>query len=359
MGSSPLRPGRVSDKLKGDILLAVAKGELRAGDRIKSLQVLSREYSLSVNSIRQAIRELVDEKVLDVRGVSGTYVAASPAVKSKPVSGTVLVIYGYPPANKFDSGQFQLGVLETLSERGVKQVVLDCPGTQTERQHHERLRDMLRDGEIAGLIMRRHTPFFQRGMSELPMVFANNIRPPSFCVRCARAEYSMTEMTYLGTERLISGGHTRIGIISQPHAALAEPWPVPGYEVALAEHGIVADPKWIGECLRWNDRDALLENLARYFRRNEEITALCVTDDIGCALALDVLHQISPRRAAEMEVVSWANRGSSPRWRRPVIRIEIDHVKWGRASAALLLGLIDGTVATGTCHAVTPDLVEA
>lgn len=66
-------------QLAARIRVAVAAGELAAGDALPSVRVLASQLRVNPATVVQAYRELEGEGVVDMRQGSGTFVAAVPS----------------------------------------------------------------------------------------------------------------------------------------------------------------------------------------------------------------------------------------------------------------------------------------
>jgi DNA-binding transcriptional MocR family regulator len=62
------------ERLAHDLGASIAKGQLRAGDRLPSVRRLARERSVSVATVLQAYFELENEGLVEVRPKSGHFV---------------------------------------------------------------------------------------------------------------------------------------------------------------------------------------------------------------------------------------------------------------------------------------------
>jgi DNA-binding LacI/PurR family transcriptional regulator len=83
--ASELRAGCAYSQLVGDLRSALAAGELKRGDKVHGDVALSRQYGISVTSVRRGIDLLVQGGQLVRRQGSGTFVvAASPPAGSVP-----------------------------------------------------------------------------------------------------------------------------------------------------------------------------------------------------------------------------------------------------------------------------------
>ena len=70
------------DQIKAGLTGLVVRGLLRPGDRAPSVRVLAGELRVNPNTVARALRELVEEGVLEARRGEGCFVAAQAARRS-------------------------------------------------------------------------------------------------------------------------------------------------------------------------------------------------------------------------------------------------------------------------------------
>jgi DNA-binding GntR family transcriptional regulator len=74
------KPEPLYKQVVDNIKQKIRKGVLKPGDRIGSHSDLVREYKVSLITVRKALSELINEKILYSRMGKGTYVADRPRV---------------------------------------------------------------------------------------------------------------------------------------------------------------------------------------------------------------------------------------------------------------------------------------
>ncbi|MBE3000550.1 GntR family transcriptional regulator [Nocardiopsis sp. HNM0947] len=65
------------EQIRAIVAIAAANGELPVGYRLPTVRALSGQLSVAVNTVARAYRELEQAGVVETRGRSGTFVAAS------------------------------------------------------------------------------------------------------------------------------------------------------------------------------------------------------------------------------------------------------------------------------------------
>lgn len=74
MGYKPLKPQRLYEQLTDDIKTQIMNGELVSGDKLPNERELSERYGVSRTVVREAMKSLAQEGVIEVRPGRGTYI---------------------------------------------------------------------------------------------------------------------------------------------------------------------------------------------------------------------------------------------------------------------------------------------
>ena len=74
MTTSPITPVRLHERVSDAIRQQIIRGDLKTGDRLPTENEIARTYGVSRNVVREAVRSLAKEGLLNVRQGSGTYV---------------------------------------------------------------------------------------------------------------------------------------------------------------------------------------------------------------------------------------------------------------------------------------------
>ena len=75
MGLDFKNPLALYEQIENDIKSKINKGELNIGDQIRSQSQLSKEYNVSLITVKKALSNLINEGILFSRVGKGTYVA--------------------------------------------------------------------------------------------------------------------------------------------------------------------------------------------------------------------------------------------------------------------------------------------
>ena len=129
------------------IKLKIRQDGLEKGDKFYTEHALAERFSVSRQTVRQAINVLINEGVLESRQGSGTYIA-SPMRSHRNASKTIGVIVTY-----FDEYIFPSiinGIESVISEKGYTMLVA-CTRNDNEKEAAA-LRNMI-DSNVDGLIV--------------------------------------------------------------------------------------------------------------------------------------------------------------------------------------------------------------
>lgn len=347
------------ETLKGNIIEAIQLGELKPGDRIKSIKDLSSEYRMAKDSVQKAVQDLVIEKVLETRGVSGTYVIGFPEeTQLRLENKTVLMLFGVDPEKKYASGQFRLGALEEFSKYGIKHKAIDASFFKTEdRETRLILKDILQKEKIDSIMIKWHRPFYLREMSHYPIVICNHYPPPSYYTNYIQLIHSEMERIYLTTEYLLEKGHQAIGLIAHQHKQSLES-PEEAFEAVYEDYQLPFKPQWMLTDLETGNMAEVHKKITEFLKNNRDLSAICFADDVLCTVGLDVMASLGISIPDDMSVISFSNKGNGPFWKKEITRIEIDNFMFGQKCAQSLIKLLKKEIASGHIQTVAPQLID-
>ena len=115
-GTSPIR--KIGEQVAADLRTRIARGELRAGQRLATEEELLAEYGAARNTLREAFRILESEGLLEVRrGRSGGVFIAHPGVEQLARSFAVrLMLDGTSLGDLYEARQhIELALVEQLA----------------------------------------------------------------------------------------------------------------------------------------------------------------------------------------------------------------------------------------------------
>ena len=119
MPRKSLRPRYIYAAMQEDIIQAIRRGELKPGDRIKSIDSLSAQYGIAKRSVHKGVLELAARNLLISKGVRGTFVADDPFehCPSRLRNAIFLMAFGSDPYKRYVASQFRLGAMDAAANK--------------------------------------------------------------------------------------------------------------------------------------------------------------------------------------------------------------------------------------------------
>ncbi len=277
----------VYQQLKERLEDAISHGRLCPGKRIPSENELSRQYGIHRHTVRNSLRQLAEEGLLQSVPGSGWFVRP-PDVKALRVG---VINFAYPQSTSVFGNERRQSFLDGAAQAGceLQDVALEDLGqvsghdldalvfadTLPDIKAHQRLLEKL---EIPIIISNR-----QIFGSDLPYVAIDQ---------------------YYGTRNLVAkltdAGHNRIGCIASDLPLRYVSQRFRGYCDALTEAGIEFDEAL---CCRVQDSTDFRELVRGLFKRNPDMTALFVGGEVFHAQTFEVLKELKLQIPEEVSLV--------------------------------------------------------
>lgn len=228
-------PTPLYEQIIRDIKNRIARGDLKAGDKLETHQELSKRYSVSLITVKNALANLVKEQVLYTRVGKGTYVA-EPMPRKIPRSdermiGLVLRDLKQP---------FFSMVVESVERRASElgyHFLLSSSSENIEKEETqiERFRELGVQGLIIASLsyQYRATEHIERLHNDnFPYVMVSYIIDPAYWYVGCDQELG----GFLATEHLIKTGYRSIGYVHVGKGNLLSEVRKNGYSRALIEN---------------------------------------------------------------------------------------------------------------------------
>lgn len=328
--------------LKDYLIAKIRSGGLAGSGRLDSEPQLCERFSLSRNTIRQAIQELENEGyVYRIHG-KGTFIRNATPVNSRKIA---LMIYDTAYMAHPVTGGLIRGIDETLSRNGY---ILDILASKRSF-HDENLMRLAESyaGFLIGTYQLDELMLAELEKISLPHLFVKNY-PMNHDVHAARINF--THAGFLAAEHLIRTGCGNLALIySGDRIAISAEFKEGVYSAAL-EHGarLRRENIFIAD---FSDRLAVPEICAELLRHEDRPDGMiCASDELAIALLAELKrHGVSV--PGEISVIGCNNTENSTLTTPPLSTVDIPVMELGRRSADLLLRMIHGETAQ-------PELLE-
>jgi DNA-binding LacI/PurR family transcriptional regulator len=227
-----------------DIQKKIKEGLLKPGDLVGSHSELSKEYSVSIITIKKALSNLVNEGILFTRVGKGTYVSKKQSKKldlsKHKTIGLVLRDLNHPFFSKIVQG-----IEERAYELGYN-LLLSSSSNKIEKEENQinHFRELGVDGLIIASLSLEYkaTDFIQKLHEEnFPYIMVSYIHDPDYWYIGSNHELG----GYMATEHLIKTGYKTIGYLHMGKRNLLSEVRKNGYYRCLNEYDIPFDSKLI------------------------------------------------------------------------------------------------------------------
>jgi len=237
-------PTPLYEQIQIDIKKRIESGELNVGDQIGSQNELAREYDVSVITIKKALLNLVNERILYTRVGKGTYVSDQTFSKRKfsdqKTIGLVLRDLKHP---------FFSMIVQSIEEEAYNlgyTLVLTSSSNKIEKEEYQikNFKNMGVDGLIIASLSLEYTAtnYIQKLHDDkFPYIMISYMHDPQYWFIGSDHEFG----GYLATEHLIKTGYKRIGYVHIGKGNLLSEVRKNGYSRALMDCGISFDSKLI------------------------------------------------------------------------------------------------------------------
>ena len=328
--------------LKDYLIAKIRSGGLAGSGRLDSEPQLCERFSLSRNTIRQAIQELENEGyVYRIHG-KGTFIRNATPVNSRKIA---LMIYDTAYMAHPVTGGLIRGIDETLSRNGY---ILDILASKRSF-HDENLMRLAESyaGFLIGTYQLDELMLAELEKISLPHLFVKNYHMNND-VHAARITF--THAGFLAAEHLIRTGCGNLALIySGDRIAISAEFKEGVYSAAL-EHGarLRRENIFIAD---FSDRLAIPEICAELLRHEDRPDGMiCASDELAIALLAELKrHGVSV--PGDISVIGCNNTENSTLTTPPLSTVDIPVMELGRRSADLLLRMIHGETAQ-------PELLE-
>lgn len=328
---------------------------LEKGDKFYTEHALSDLFSVSRQTVRQAINMLINEGVLESRQGSGTYIA-SQTVSKKVSSKTIGVIVTY-----FDEYIFPSiinGIESVISEKGY---TMHMACTRNDQDSEARALRSMMENEVDGFIIeptKSALPnnniniYKEIAEKDIPLIFINSYYPE---LRFPYISLDDVEAAKMAVDNLIKNGHTKIALALksddiQGHLR---------YRGAI-ERAAESDIRISRENTFWfttEDIKYLEEDAGRLMRYIGDCTAIMCYNDQTAATVLKILKECGKKVPEDISVISIDDANQATACTPQLTTVAHPKKLMGSVAARSLFRLISGEKYDATLK-FAPQLIE-
>lgn len=333
----------------------IETNDLKYGEKLFSENELSSMFGISRQTVRQAINILVQEKYMESRQGSGTYITYNALAKHQP-NMMIGVVTTYVGAYIFPN--IIRGIETVLTEHNYS---MQLAFTHNKVQNESRvLRSMLEKG-VDGMIVEPTQSglpnpnieiYNEIERQRIPILFINSFYPN---VKIPHVALNDRLVGFLATEYLIRAGHKRIAGIfksddNQGHLRYA------GYLEALLKSGAEIHD----ENVLWYSTEDMVDSSLdskRVLRRIKDCTGLvCYNDEVALGI-VDLLKQNQIFVPNDISLVSVDNSDLAGLCEVPLTSVAHPMDLLGETAARNMLSLINDRLFKATVD-FEPKVVE-
>ncbi|MDA1476177.1 GntR family transcriptional regulator [Bacillus changyiensis] len=343
-----------------DIKSKILSGDYRIGEQVPTESAMQETYKVSRHTVRKAILELSNEGFLRSEKGSGTYVSNQYQLKSggSPNNKTIGVITTYISDYIFPS--IIRGIEGRLNEENYS---LLLASTNNDVEQEKKALEMMLSFGVDGLIVEPtksnlYNPNIAYYLSfkeqDVPFIMINayyeELDVPFFCL-------DDVQSSYLATKKLISNGHTQIGLISKMDD-LQGKYRMKGYIKALGEAKLRFQPEHV---LSYNTETKLnlYTNLKEFLtKKRDVVTAIvCYNDEVGLEV-LNVCRQIDISVPENLSIIGQDNSYIAKNANIKLTTLTHPQEQMGRDAADWVIKKLQGKKSLPNETYYQPEIVE-
>jgi DNA-binding LacI/PurR family transcriptional regulator len=327
-----------------DISSKISAGALRVGDQLGSQQELSREYRVSLMTVKKALAALTHQGWIYTRIGKGSFVARQSPVPPAEAHRSIGIVL-----ENLRSAFFSLIVqaLEDSAYRRGYNILLSNSSGQTEKEELQ-IRHFRKIG-VSGLIIAslRHeyhaTPTFQMLRREgFPFVMVSYMDDPEIPFVGTNHEGG----AYLATQHLIGVGYKRIGYVNAERGNLVGEMRKEGFKRAMRDAGRQVKPRFLYRIQVHGIRDYFQGGYdvgRRFLRlRGQRPDALFIYNDSAALGFEKAVLEGGLRIPDDVALVGFDNISEGNYASVPLTTIEQPMTKIGAEAIDLLIRQIEG-----------------
>lgn len=332
--------GKVFNILKETLKRQIEMGELVQGEAIMAERRLASLFTISRESVRRGLKELIDEGYLKVVPAKGVFVDFRGTSK-KSISGTSTLGYVFWGAadkvlhNPFFEGIIR-GVDQEVRDNGFHLMVATHPGNDLNL-----LPPMVKDRKVDGILL-EGAPLeaYLHIEKQVPVVVVANYtrsqgvqHERSGDMVSADNIRTVIDLVHL----LYDLGHRRVGFVSPPldHSSFDERYE--GYQLGLHRLGLPFEEKQVIITQREPDE----ASIAPVLKSSDRPTGLICANDVTALSVYRAAKHVGLSIPEQLSVTGFDDVESAANSKPPLTTVRISTVEMGRIAIRRLLEKIE------------------
>lgn len=348
-------------RLKKILLNDIKKGKYQPNSKVPSETEFKKMYDISTITVRQAIRELVNEGVVYTVQGKGCFVVDNEKNNGKNINGENnrnvflpyqmnRIMFIFPDVlNEFYTNILR-GIIDVVQPHDYSLDIHSLNyGSGNIYENEMKLLAKCLERPVAGLVFipyfcdRQYAHLFQLRKKNIPVVFADR-RVKDYDFDFVASDHF--EAAKQGVNYLIKKGHRRIAFAERYKTVSSSKGIYEGYEQALKDNGIKVDNKLIylvkdPNNYIPNSRDAI--NLIKDFLLSEKgkYTAVFCHCDIIATICYRILKDIGLSVPGDVSLMSAGDSHAMENNEVPVTAVKHDVYNMGYCAGKMLLKRIE------------------
>ncbi len=324
-----------------DHIRSEVTAKLQPGEKLPSESNLAKQFSVSVFTIREALRILADEGIVERRHGSGTYVTT-------PAGGRHVAILVEANLRDLRFTYFFLRAIHQLQSVFESEgfghrlyVHVRAVGETPKPSNYAQFVEDVEKRQVCGVAVVGAIPssFWMKSVTTQRIPIVGYASDYDWGV-----DLDYIGMVKRGTSYLLEQGCDRLALMGWANPESAGDLTarsISDFKAILHEHGVSANDAWIRVGLNPTISGAGWEGFREAWSASDEKpNGLLVLDDVLFQDTIPAILELGIRVPEQLAIVTYANRGSGIHAPFPVARMECDPDLYARSLGEMLLKLM-------------------
>ena len=314
--------------------------QMQPGHVIETEVAIAKRFKVNVHTARQSLATLVEEGLIHRSRGRGT-------VTADPLSTGHIAVVLCPGLLGADASPFYAKTISSLTSQFHEihprvRLKLHLGRNADSAEAYARTLDLLEPQVLRDLrgVFTFHPLYKTRDnlhQAGVPVV-SIGVRSQSERFRVGFDNHGMIE---LAVARLVQASCHRIGMIwsHDNHAPFQDALEYRAMVQALTAAGLTVEPSLMQPYLGAAGEQSGYQTMCKVWSQNEHPDGLIVADDILCWGVLRAATQLGISLPNDLRLVSYANRGVSFPYDKPLTRVEFDAVELAKRAVRMMIDL--------------------